>query len=80
MLGAPPLGAQVKCPYRAKIKPPLEVVVADLSTRIDQLSQKTTSCRKALDIGKSVCYSGHVKNIAIFGGKIGECNVNFEKI
>lgn len=24
------LGAHVKCPYRAKIKPPLEVVVADL--------------------------------------------------
>jgi len=27
------LGAHVKCPYRAKIKPPLEVVVADLNIK-----------------------------------------------
>ena len=28
------LGAHVKCPYRAKIKPPLEVVVADFSRSV----------------------------------------------
>lgn len=31
------LGAHVKCPYRAKIKPPLEVVVADYKLKTKAL-------------------------------------------